>query len=89
MYGLNLTPTDFIYYDNIYFDVYDYNKNELKITGFNLSNVKIIKIEEGIEEILDYCFVGVNNLEKLYVPKSVKKIGKGIFGSRNVEIIYY
>lgn len=100
--GMNgLTVTDFIYYDSIYFDVYNYGKAELiipsmiddvkikKITGIHINNVKVIKIEEGIEEIADYCFVGVNKLEKLYVPKTVKKIGKDIFGNRNAEIIYY
>lgn len=100
--GINgLSNVDFIYYDSIYFDIYDYNKEELiipseidsvkikKITGFNLSNVKSIKIENGVEEIMDYCFVGAKQLEKLYVPKSVKKIGNRIFGDRKVEIIYY
>jgi len=100
--GMNgLTVTDFVYYDSIYFDVYNYNKDELiipsiidgvkikKIAGIHINNVKIIKIEEEIEEISDYCFVGVNRLEKLYVPKTVKKIGKDIFGNRNAEIIYY
>lgn len=102
LFGFNgLMVGDFTYYDSIYFDVYEYNKDEIvipskvdmieikKITGFNLSDVKIIKIESGIEEIMDYCFVGVRKLEKIYIPKSVKKIGKDIFGDREVEIIYY
>lgn len=100
--GLNgLESTDFTYYDLMYFDIYEYNGDSLtipseidgvkikKITGLHLNNVKTIKIEEGIEEILDYCFVGANELEKLYLPETVKKIGNKIFGSRNVEIIYY
>ena len=83
--------------NDIYFDIYNYDKKELiipskidgieikRITGFHISNVKTIKIEYGIEEIMNYCFVGAYNLEKLYVPKSVTKMGKGILVSQTVD----
>ena len=99
--GMNTNVVDFTYYEDNYFDIYDYSKEELLIpskiddidikiiSNINVKGVKTIKLEEGIESISDYCFVASDDLEKLFLPKSVKNIGKKIFGDNNVEIIYY
>lgn len=87
----NSKESNIIYYDNIYFTMYDYTSDTLvipstingtsikKITGINYSNVKKVVIEEGIEEIGDYAFLGMDNLEEITLPSTLKKIGKYAF----------
>jgi len=96
----NSSESDLIYYDNIYFTIYDYHTDTLiipssingteikKITGINYANVKKIIIEEGIEEIGDYAFLGCKNLKEIVLPSTLKKIGKYSFVlSNNIKII--
>lgn len=87
----NSSESDIIYYDNIYFTMYDYYSDILiipsningtkikKITGINYLNVKKIIISSGIEEIGDYAFLGCRNLEEIVLPDTLKKIGKYSF----------
>ena len=43
------------------------------------SELKSIKIEEGVTEIGEYCFLGCTSLEKVSLPSTLKKIGEGAF----------
>lgn len=96
----NSRESDIVYYDNIYFTMYDYHLDTLiipsningveikKITGINYLNVKKIIISEGIEVIGDYAFLGCKNLEEIVLPDTLKKIGKYSFVlSNKIKVI--
>lgn len=83
--------SDLYYFDTIYFTIYDYEKETLtipskingtkitKVLGQNIGNVKKIIIEEGIEEIANYAFLGAKNVEEIVLPKSLNVIGNYAF----------
>ncbi len=66
----------------------DRTKRILKFEYVN-SKEKIIKIEEGVEAVDDYAFLGCENLETIILPTTLKRIGKGAFANckklKNIE----
>lgn len=42
-----------------------------------------VVIEQGINEIEDYCFLFFLNLSNVYIPNSIEKIGKKAFNSKH------
>lgn len=87
----NCSESSIIYYDTIYFTMFDYAKDTLiipsqinlvevkKVSGINLANVKKIIVGEGIEKIGDYGFFGCENLEEIVLPSTLKSIGDYAF----------
>ena len=69
----------------------DTNDRTKRIQKFEYANSKekIIKIEEGIETVDDYAFLGCENLETVILPTTLKRIGKGAFANckklKNIE----
>lgn len=53
-----------------------------------MKNIKVFSIPEGIEWIDTYAFQECKDLQSVYIPASVKKIG-GSFASDNLQNIYY
>ncbi|HHT83753.1 MAG TPA: leucine-rich repeat protein [Clostridiales bacterium] len=47
----------------------------------NLSNIIKITLNEGLEEIADFAFMGCRNLGSVYLPHTVKKVGADAFES--------
>lgn len=97
----SINESDIIYYDTIYFTIYDYSEDTLiipsningtqikSISGININNVKKIIIEDGIEKIDNYSFLGCNNLEEIVLPTTLKTIGSYTFLNLNkLENIY-
>ncbi len=59
------------------YNVYDY-----------IYDTQILQIEEGVERIEDECFSQFENLYEVYVPQSVKFIGKDAFkNGRNISFV--
>lgn len=54
--------------------------------AFYKSNIKSITLNEGLSNIVQGAFVGTH-IEKLYIPGSVKHIGKGAISENTKEII--
>lgn len=54
--------------------------------AFYKSNIKSITLNEGLSNIVQGAFVGTH-IEKLYIPGSVKHIGKGAISESTKEII--
>lgn len=54
--------------------------------AFYKSNIKSITLNEGLSNIVQCAFVGTH-IEKLYIPGSVKHIGKGAISENTKEII--
>lgn len=54
--------------------------------AFYKSNIKSITLNEGLSNIVQGAFVGTH-IEKLYMPGSVKHIGKGAISENTKEII--
>ena len=77
--------------------VFSWNENLTKIElppslqevggyAFYKSNIKSITLNEGLSNIVQGAFVGTH-IEKLYIPGSVKHIGKGAISENTKEII--
>ena len=54
--------------------------------AFYKSNIKSVTLNEGLSNIVQGAFVGTH-IEKLYIPGSVKHIGKGAISENTKEII--
>ena len=54
--------------------------------AFYKSNIKSITLNEGLSNIVQGAFVGTH-IEKVYIPGSVKHIGKGAISENTKEII--
>ena len=50
--------------------------------SFSESKISTIKIPSNITEIEDFAFSDCNNLNSIWIPKSVEKMGDNIFGRR-------
>lgn len=59
---------------------------EVGAYSFYKSNIKSITLNEGLSNIVQGAFVGTH-IEKLYIPGSVKHIGKGAISENTKEII--
>lgn len=59
---------------------------EVGAYSFYKSNIKSITLNEGLSNIVQGAFVGTH-IEKLYIPGSVKHIGKGDISENTKEII--
>ena len=59
---------------------------EVEGYAFYKSNIKSITLNEGLSNIVQCAFVGTH-IEKLYIPGSVKHIGKGAISENTKEII--
>lgn len=59
---------------------------EVGAYSFYKSNIKSITLNEGLSNIVQCAFVGTH-IEKLYIPGSVKHIGKGAISENTKEII--
>ena len=59
---------------------------EVGAYSFYKSNIKSITLNEGLSNIIQCAFVGTH-IEKLYIPGSVKHIGKGAISENTKEII--
>ena len=77
--------------------VFSWNENLTKIElppslqevggyAFYKSNIKSITLNEGLSNIVQGAFVGTH-IEKLYIPGSVRHIGKGAISENTKEII--
>ena len=53
------------------------------------SKLQEVEIEEGCEEIAKYAFDGCTKLRTIYLPKSIKLLGKGLFKYNPNLIISY
>ena len=51
------------------------------------SNIKSVKIPDGVTYIGFWAFLGCINLEKIEIPNSVKEIGEMAFGSSKIKTI--
>ena len=68
---LEIIPSSYIYEGEKY-------KIKLDEDCFRFTNIKKVKIEEGIEEIPEYCFA-YSGIEKIELPNSLKSIGINAF----------
>lgn len=59
---------------------------EVGAYSFYKSNIESITLNEGLSNIVQGAFVGTH-IEKLYIPGSVKHIGKGAISENTKEII--
>ena len=59
---------------------------EVGAYSFYKSNIKSITLNEGLSNIIQGAFAGTY-IEKVYIPGSVKKIGKGAISENTKEII--
>lgn len=59
---------------------------EVGAYSFYKSNIKSITLNEGLSNIIQGAFAGTH-IEKLYIPGSVKHIGKGAISENTKEII--
>lgn len=47
-------------------------------------NTNSVAIEKGIVTICDYCFYNFRNLEQIYIPVSIERIGRKAFNSKRM-----
>ena len=66
---------------------YPVNKIDTYISGCNYSTISLV-IEEGVEEIKNYCFVEFRKLEHVVLPNSLTNIGRNSFANVN-DIAYF
>ena len=71
----------FSYFSNLKY-VLNLPQNLIKIgeEAFRESLIKEINIPNGVQEIDDYAFIHCIKLNLVYIPHSLKKIGKCVFG---------
>lgn len=58
--------------------------SDVKIIGegaFAGSDIEELEIPEGVTALADYAFYGCPNLTSVSLPKSLKSLGKGVFGN--------
>lgn len=57
---------------------------------YECSNLKEVKIFEGLKSIKEYCFTFCPNIQTVYLPKTLQSIGFGAFcGSGELKNVYF
>lgn len=90
---LNLNASNFSIKDNNYYLIENgvlFNKDKTKLISYpyGLTN-KEYKIPTTVKTLDNQCFALTNNLDKLYIPKSVTKIDEAFYGvTSSIEISY-
>lgn len=75
--GSRRSNKDFIIPDNI---------TAIEGYAFAGTDIEVIRIPEGVTEILQGAFSNCPNLHKIYLPRSLQKLGEKLFsGSNTVE----